>query len=174
MGGAGNFLGFARFARDDSPGKSGALRNLAIKFFRIFGGHMPKNIRPDSYTIYALIDPRDFTPFYVGRTKSPAVRHVTHLSPSKWVRQGGRYGEKMQELRKAGLCPYFGVLEITEDPSREGHHIAHLKQLGYDLVNAYGIIQRKASPRRTRVIAESTADRQFIDGIIARVLDDSL
>ncbi len=61
--------------------------------------------KPDAfYTVYCLIDPRDFRPFYVGRTKNPRWRYADHLSPASWAKSGSdKYLAKMQELRALGL-----------------------------------------------------------------------
>jgi hypothetical protein len=92
--------------------------------------------KPDAfYTVYCLIDPRDFTPLYVGRTKSPRGRHADHLTPSGWTLQSDAYIAKMKELRALNLLPYFGVLEETTDRFREGFHITALRALGYELTN---------------------------------------
>jgi hypothetical protein len=89
------------------------------------------------FTIYALIDPRDFSPFYVGCTRDPEARSQNHQMPSAWAKHGAKYGPKMQELRAAKLRPYFGILEVTADRSREEFHIREMARLGFPLVNKH-------------------------------------
>jgi hypothetical protein len=103
-----------------------------VGILEIFRGMMDR-----MFTIYALIDPRGFTPFYVGCTRNPVGRRRDHQKPSIWTVHRGEYGPRMRELRTAGLRPYFGVLEVTEDRSREEFHIREMARLGFPLVNRH-------------------------------------
>jgi hypothetical protein len=98
-------------------------------------GRIKKVARDPFYTIYALIDPRDFTPFYVGCTRFPKRRYTNHLAPRRWEIFGGAYESKMKMIQAAGLRPYFGVLETTTDATREIWHIREITRLGFTLVN---------------------------------------
>lgn len=113
---------------------------------------------PD-YTIYALIDPRDSSPFYVGRTRHLAARIRAHHTPSEWAGYGAEYGLKMQELRDADIRAVAQVLEITKDWSREEFHIKEMIRRGFTLVNTYKTSTRPPKPVRLRATSRRAANR---------------
>jgi hypothetical protein len=88
------------------------------------------------HTIYALVDPRDNTPRYVGLTDCPPFRlreHIRNLDGGKekraWVR----------ELRQHGLVPSMEVLETTPTLESalqsEKHWTSYYLALGMPLTN---------------------------------------
>ena len=125
------------------------------------------------FTIYALIDPRGFRPFYVGCTCDAGTRRTRHQSPSAWAERdgGSKYSLRMRELHAAGLKPFFGVLEVTEDPSREAFHMDQIRRLGFELVNtgkaAYSPYRKKTTKTRGHVNAQK---RQAEDRAVAAAI----
>jgi hypothetical protein len=134
------------------------------------------------YTIYALVDPRDNIPRYVGLTDCPPFRlreHVRNLDGGKekraWVR----------ELRQRGLTPSMEVLETTSTLEsalqREKHWTSYYLALGMPLTNVqntpYGNrvisppgIQQGDPPHEWVTITEAT---QFFDvsaNVISRMV----
>src|SRR5215467_9187031 len=81
------------------------------------------------YTIYALVDPRDNIPRYVGLTDCPPFRlreHIRNLDGGKekraWVR----------ELWQHGLVPSMEVLETTSTLESAHQRTKHaLREQGY-------------------------------------------
>jgi excisionase family DNA binding protein len=64
----------------------------------------------NSYQIYVLIDPRNNTVYYVGRSTNPLFRyyHHLHVSPSQRVRRW------INELKLLGLTPTMRVIETVD------------------------------------------------------------
>jgi hypothetical protein len=64
----------------------------------------------NSCQIYVLIDPRDNTVYYVGRSTNPLFRyyHHLHVSPSQRVRRW------INELQLLGLTPTMRVIETVD------------------------------------------------------------
>jgi hypothetical protein len=58
-------------------------------------------------SIYALVDPRDNTVRYVGKTSSPRDRLAQHI---EWESKG-RKGKWVAELKAAGAVPRMEILE---------------------------------------------------------------
>lgn len=93
------------------------------------------------WIIYALVDPRDETIWYVGRTVRAKARLQQHLeeagvnpAKTKWLR----------ELRKEGLAPRMETLETLdcrgdEAEVRERFWIQHFSSLGAPLTNIRGV-----------------------------------
>lgn len=88
------------------------------------------------YTIYALVDPRDYRFYYVGLTSDPKRRYLEH-------RDGRSYGQVWQrskELKAAGIALMMVTLETQPDVPQaieaETRSIALLRSLGYALVNS--------------------------------------
>jgi len=90
--------------------------------------------------VYLLVDPRDYEPFYVGRTKDPDTRLSAHIN------DGRRYepdpdGTKpaiISNLLDDGLTPIMRVIEVTTAryaPLREYEWWEALLERGYGIVN---------------------------------------
>lgn len=91
------------------------------------------------WLIYALVDPRDNSIRYVGRTNNPQNCYRNHIngiyvdSPTKhlWI----------QELKKCNLLPRMEILEGVEGSledahTRESAWIQHFKNAGINLTNS--------------------------------------
>ena len=120
---------------------------------------IPKGKPDPFFTIYALIDPRDFSPFYIGCTKyrNGDTRLTSH--PRRGQSTAGDT-QKMRDVCAAGLRPYFGVLETTNDANREAWHIRETARLGFMLVND------KLAPGRFRTLSPSlsSVDHDLVVG----------
>ena len=63
------------------------------------------------YTIYALVDPSDYKPFYVGRTNSRDLRYAQHCNPEDSDKSARAV--KIREILRTGKQPQLVVLERT-------------------------------------------------------------
>lgn len=85
--------------------------------------------------VYALVDPRDHTIFYVGQTRDLDARKHTHFAGGHSVS-----GEKIKVIRRNGLVPLVVVLE-ADVPAQmllmaEQFWIGLLRRRGSPLLNA--------------------------------------
>jgi len=85
--------------------------------------------------VYALVDPRDHTVFYVGQTRDLDARKHTHFAGGHSVS-----GEKIKVIRRNGLVPLIVVLE-ADVPAQmllmaEQFWIGLLRRRGSPLLNA--------------------------------------
>lgn len=113
--------------------------------------------------IYKLIDPRDLSTRYVGKTNNPRVRLKNHClhrfatSCSVWV----------QELRSLGLKPTMDILEEVPPErdwkAREAHWIFSLTEQGHKLYNS---AKAGAGPPTPHIVSQSTREklRQMFKG----------
>lgn len=76
---------------------------------------MARRKNPPVY-IYALVDPRDQTPRYVGRSRNPMVRFSGHLSARilRYANVNRRLYGWVDELAKADLRPMLLVIEKVD------------------------------------------------------------
>lgn len=85
--------------------------------------------------IYALADPRDKQPRYVGRTNNLTRRHTQHCYTNELTPKG----EWVQTLRAQGVSPTMHVLECVGPKEnslfREKFWISFGLYLGWDLLN---------------------------------------
>lgn len=89
--------------------------------------------------IYALVDPRDMLPRYVGQSRNPTARYDGHTSSTTtnamrpWRR----------DVFAAGLMPHMLLLERVLEPQAlftEGRWIDEGKRRGWPLLN---VVRRK-------------------------------
>lgn len=66
-------------------------------------------------TIYALVDPRDESVFYVGRSANTKRRLSQHLSDRRETEKVRR----IQSLRVEGLTPTLRPLEVVDESDKE-------------------------------------------------------
>ena len=86
--------------------------------------------------IYALVDPRDFSVRYIGRTVTPKVRLASHICRGH---QGPHLMNWMRSLLRTGNKPKMLIIEeVLEDSwkERERFWISHYRDMGFDLTNA--------------------------------------
>lgn len=85
-----------------------------------------------SEAVYALIDPRDERPFYIGRSKDPKRRLIEHMKD----RIHSDKNTRICEIKDDGGVPIMLVLGWYEDGvAAERHWIKTVHQLGFDLTN---------------------------------------
>ncbi len=132
-------------------------------------------MRNRTYTIYALIDPRNNGVSYIGLTVYPEERLKQHV-------QGDGNIPKRQwinELSQLGLSPLMQTIEIALTLSaafeREGYGIHHYLNAGAKLVNIrspYGVNHSTPS-EMTNILGSSSSTMQLkenmltLDGLIA-------
>lgn len=92
------------------------------------------------WIIYALVDPRDNSIRYIGRTNEPQTRLLQHLK-SVYIENPAKY-QWIQELKRLGLSPYIEVIEGVYGPlqdadAREQYWIGYFTRIGADLTNAH-------------------------------------
>lgn len=68
------------------------------------------------YLIYALVDPRDSTIRYIGRSSSGVRRPYAHMAPSALRKDNTPKGKWIREIRAIGLRPSISVLEEFDTP----------------------------------------------------------
>lgn len=99
---------------------------------------MPRFIEPDRMVgLYALCDPRDGRPRYVGVSVDPVRRYSVHVAPSERAKSNPK-ARWIAELAELGQRPI--LLPIDTVPAREAdllerHCIALLNQVGVPLLN---------------------------------------
>lgn len=94
-----------------------------------------------TWIIYALVDPRDDTIRYIGRTIQKKVRLQQHLNEVNINKEKDRW---LKELKKQGLAPKMETLETlecreSEAEKRERQWIRHLLSIGTPLTNIRGV-----------------------------------
>src|SRR6266849_5309298 len=99
------------------------------------------------YTIYALIDPRDWSIHYVGMTDNVYARFQQHIKLQSNNEQKNTW---LQELKNADVMVFMKTLETAEDledaMQREAYWIRHYKQLKSPLTNRYLPTPLSATP----------------------------
>jgi len=113
-----------------------------------------------TYTIYALLDPRDDAVRYIGLTEYPDERLKQHIQGDgnipkrQWIRA----------LRQLGLSPLMHTIEKVQTLSaafeREGYWINHYLHEGAKLVNIrspYSINHSNPSDRMNALSSSSSA-----------------
>ena len=94
-----------------------------------------------TYGIYALVDPRDMLPRYVGRSLDPATRIGGHIKEARWVNP--KKHAWIRELRRAtGSRPFLLVLASVRGTLNavecEQFWVDHGRMRGWPLLNAPG------------------------------------
>lgn len=111
------------------------------------------------HVVYALVDPRDHLPFYVGITDDLYQRFREHISLKETNIQKN---DRIRELQQAYLLPIMQTLEVTESYAkarqRENHWIRHYLSEGIELLNMYVPLEEKSSAVK-HVGRTGTADR---------------
>jgi hypothetical protein len=91
-----------------------------------------------AHTVYALINPTNDKPFYVGETVDLSNRLAKHLSCS--VKESKEKNELIKGLLKIGLKPTvkilaYNLLSKESAVEIESYYIKIYKELGYELFN---------------------------------------
>lgn len=120
-------------------------RQAAIKeIFATFGRELERRragnpVPPKAY-IYALVDPRDDLPFYVGYT---AARYTSRIKGHQDLHVNGFMGARLKALREAGKQPHQIHLEdvpVRDPDKREFYWMRRLGgQPGVMLLNLKGL-----------------------------------
>jgi hypothetical protein len=107
---------------------------------------MPKRLRwaDKQQQIYALLDPRDNSICYIGRSDDVRYRLYQHL---QGVGDNDQTKGWIRELRQTGLSPTLLILEtidVSRNASaiareREQYWIQEMLRKGYFLLNASGV-----------------------------------
>ena len=66
-------------------------------------------MREGKYTIYALIDPRDHLPFYIGQTADKGKRFEQHCNPKE--EDTTLRAKRIREIKANGYIPQIVVLQ---------------------------------------------------------------
>ena len=130
-------------------------------------------MRNRTFSIYALIDPRDNEVRYIGLTEYPDERLKQHI-------QGDGNTLKRQwinELSLLGLSPCMQTIETVQNLSaafeREGYWIHHYLNAGVKLVNIrspYGLNHSNPSDLTNLIRPPSSSAVQFKENLLT--LDD--
>jgi predicted GIY-YIG superfamily endonuclease len=115
------------------------------------------------FVIYALVDPRDNRPFYVGITDDVYTRFLQHL---RCDGSNFRKDERIRELKAANIMMGMSTLQtvnaIQEARIREAYWIYHYIQLGITLLNnniptplQYSSIEKQAQFTKMRRSTEA-------------------
>lgn len=92
----------------------------------------------DEVYIYALLDPREGIPRYIGKTLAPEQRFSEHLSLSETKDKNSAKGQWIASLLIKGYRPVMVLLDRvkrTDEVQAEKQWIAHFEKLGVNLVN---------------------------------------
>lgn len=111
---------------------------------------------PRKYVVYGLVDPRDGSIRYVGRTKSLKARLAFHLCETDYG-QGEARRAWFRNLRESGAWPPSHVvlrrgLSFEEADDAEGAWIELGLDLGWPLTNA---LKRKKKNSRASTSSEA-------------------
>jgi hypothetical protein len=120
-------------------------------------------------SIYALLDPNDNEPRYIGKSKEPETRFKAHCCgssnthSSRWI----------QSLKRTGLKPKMVIIEdgLSEDqwPEREQFWIAYYREAGANLTNitdgGHHIVKERQNPNENEWYTMPDFDR-VIDVLI--------
>lgn len=99
-----------------------------------------RRYREQRYVIYALVDPRDDLPHYIGRSVDVAARFGAHRA--NLPREGQKRRAWLHDLASAGLAPTLRVLDVTRGVlatvSGEQRWVDFGRKLGWPLTNRPG------------------------------------
>lgn len=92
--------------------------------------------RANKWHVYALRDPRDSRPFYVGVTVQPNERLRAH-SHARNIRDNKRKIQIIDAIRQSGLEPVMDILEtVSENPAQAERKWILELGASYDLTNS--------------------------------------
>lgn len=107
--------------------------------------------------IYALFDPRDFTPHYIGGTEDLYKAFIEHLQGATTEEHTNIW---IEDLRRLHLVPLLKTLEVLADPEmakkRTAYWIQHYRYLGVDLLNT--------APSTAKVKQEAFLEMELQEG----------
>lgn len=96
-------------------------------------------LRSQRYLIYALVDPRDDLPHYIGRSVNAAARLDVHRTATG---SGARRCEWLRELAASGHGPLLRILDVARGVaatiSAEQRWVDFGRKLGWPLTNRPG------------------------------------
>ena len=95
--------------------------------------------KPNTWFIYALIDPRTKQYFYVGKTRAPGMRFATHRAGMAYT-AGRQVRNRCWELRQEGIAPLMVLIEeVPADKStvREHDWIRQLRDANEPILNTH-------------------------------------
>ncbi len=125
-------------------------------------------MRNRTYTIYALIDPRDYGVRYIGLTVYPDERLKQHIQGDGNILKR----QWINELSQLGLSPRMQTIETVQTLSaafeREGYWIHHYLNAGAKLVNIrspYGLNHSNPSDM-TNLLRPSSSAVQFKENML--------
>jgi predicted GIY-YIG superfamily endonuclease len=111
----------------------------------------PHALDDNPYTVYALIDPRDYTTRYIGITDDVYARFAQHLRcDSENPEKDGWISELKAENAMLIMKTLETVQGVEHAREREKHWIHHYRFLGVHLYNLVVPTIRIASTSRTR------------------------
>ncbi len=94
--------------------------------------------------IYALVDPRDGSVFYVGQSVNPQTRFYGHASTGTRSKR-----DRIASIRETGQKPKLLILEetiVAERFDRESSWISHYSRMGAPLTNHFDCRDCKPLP----------------------------
>ena len=111
------------------------------------------------YLVYALVDPRDRKPRYIGRTRDPQARYYSHVSLCNPARRpdNERKDAWIRELAAAGMRPELIVLEtcrLRDAPRVERKWIVRHR--------AAGLLFNGKRPSLTKLVRVSMLKKQWL------------
>lgn len=96
---------------------------------------------PRASLIYALVDPRNGRPFYVGCSVEPRRRLKKHIDEARRGINGGAKEARITDILTSGLRVELRALETQDETTAaavENWWIAGLASFGADLTNVRG------------------------------------
>jgi hypothetical protein len=114
--------------------------NILYEIKTIYASEILANEYPEQELIYELLDPRDWSVRYVGRSKDPWQRWYRHMSDP----QPGKMAEWITDLARNKLDPFLDFIEWVDEKDAAR---AERTRINYRLAqncDLYNIQSRKA------------------------------